>query len=105
MECEVYQTIDVPVLGVPPPPPDQLPEGTLQTIFIGLIKMIHVRNAVMRQDSLSVDIALYKPISRIGGPNYARVGEGFNLPAPKWPEVEAKYRELESKAKAEEAEE
>ena len=101
MECEVYQVIDIPVPNSTPADGSATPpfhSNILQTMFIGLIKMVHVRNAIMRPDSLSVDIERYKPILRIGGPNYARVLEGFNLTTPKWPEVEARYRELELEA-------
>ena len=58
------------------------------TLVLGLIKVIHVRNAVLTGDGVgTVDPAKLRAISRLGGTMYARVGEGFEIPRPPWKQV------------------
>lgn len=80
---QVYQLLDIP-------DPQQHPEGAkpqvLSTIVLGLVKLIHVRNAVLTPEG-TVDPALYKPLVRLGGNQYATLGDGFTIPRPRWEEV------------------
>lgn len=66
-------------------------EEVTNTLVLGLIKMIHVRNSVLDQDGL-VDPAKLKAVSRLGGSVYARVGEGFEIARPSWREMKEKIR-------------
>jgi hypothetical protein len=51
------------------------------------VKYVHVRNAVLRPDGLRANPAKLRPISRISGVTYARLGEGFDLKRPEWSDV------------------
>ena len=66
--------------------PDGPPGATLPsaTLVLGRVKYVHVRNAVLRSDGLSADPAKLRPISRISGMTYARLGEGFDVKRPEW---------------------
>ena len=57
------------------------------TLVLGRVRYVHVRNSVLQPDGLRADPAKLRPISRIGGPTYARLGEGFNLHKPEWSDV------------------
>lgn len=74
-------------------------------LVLGLIKLVHVRNDVLIKDDpppapgtqdrsskhLTVDAAKLRPISRMGGITYGRVGEGFQLPRPVWEKEKDAY--------------
>ena len=56
--------------------------------MLGLIKVIHIRNAVLTGDGVgTVDPAKLRAVSRLGGTMYARVGEGFEIARPPWQQV------------------
>jgi len=57
------------------------------TLVLGRVKDVHVRNSVLQPDGLRVDPAKLRPISRISGVTYARLGEGFDLKRPEWGDV------------------
>jgi len=78
MECELFQSQDIFPDGA------TLPSATL---VLGRVKYVHVRNAVLRSNGLSADPAKLRPISRISGMTYARLGEGFDLKRPEWSDV------------------
>ncbi len=61
-------------------PKTQLPKNTL---ILGSVKYIHVRNDVLDARG-NADIAKLKPVSRIGGINYALIKDVFPLPRPSW---------------------
>jgi hypothetical protein len=69
---------------------DIFPDGAKlpsATLVLGRVKYVHVRNAVLRSNGLSADPAKLRPISRISGMTYARLGEGFDLKRPEWSDV------------------
>jgi len=74
MECELLQAIDIL------DPKNHVPKNTL---ILGSIKYIHVRNDVLDARG-NADIAKLKPVSRIGGINYALIKDVFPLPRPSW---------------------
>jgi hypothetical protein len=51
------------------------------------VRYVHVRNSVLRPDGLRADPAKLRPVSRIRGATYARLGEGFDLKRPEWDNV------------------
>jgi len=78
MECELFQSQDI------------FPDGATvpsATLVLGRVKYVHVRNSVLRPDELRADPAKLRPISRISGVTYARLGEGFDLKRPEWSDV------------------
>jgi len=92
MECEVYQFIDIPS-----PESESSPLKIMRSLVIGLVKLIHVRNAVLTPSG-TVDPALLKPLVRLGGASYAKLGEGFDIPRLVWSEHEERVRDLQKKA-------
>lgn len=85
MECELYQS--VPLV----PPNKSNPTGYL---IIGIVKLLHVRNAVLDKNGQVVDPHKYRSVARMGDISYSRVGEGFRLPRPPWAEVEEEYKKM-----------
>ncbi|KAF9240009.1 hypothetical protein BU15DRAFT_46154, partial [Melanogaster broomeanus] len=79
MECELFQVIDIihPVTG-----------KAGSTMLLGHVKYIHVRNDMLT-DRGTVDMTLFKPLSRMGDVTYARVGDGL------WEQEKDKISELE----------
>ena len=53
------------------------------TLILGSVKYIHVRNDVLDARG-NADIAKLKPVSRIGGITYALTNDVFPLPRPSW---------------------
>ncbi|KAF9233619.1 hypothetical protein BU15DRAFT_79918 [Melanogaster broomeanus] len=84
MECELFQAIDIihPVTG-----------KAGSTMLLGHVKYIHVRNDMLT-DRGTVDMTLFKPLSRMGDVTYARVGDGFRLVRPVWEQEKDKVSEL-----------
>ncbi|KAF9236880.1 hypothetical protein BU15DRAFT_88937 [Melanogaster broomeanus] len=84
MECELFQVIDIihPVTG-----------KAGSTMLLGHVKYIHVRNDMLT-DRGTVDMTLFKPLSRMGDITYARVGDGFRLVRPVWEQEKDKVSEL-----------
>jgi len=78
LECELFQSQDI------------FPDGATApsaTLVLGRVKYVHVRNSVLRPDGLRADPAKLRPISRISGMTYARLGEGFDLKRPEWGDI------------------
>ncbi|BFZ65416.1 hypothetical protein YB2330_006582 [Saitoella coloradoensis] len=44
----------------------------------------HVREDALNSSKNIVDIKVLKPVSRLGGITYGRVGEGYEMPRPDW---------------------
>ena len=65
--------------------------------MFGLIKKIHVRNDILR-DNGTVDPAKLKPIGRLGDISYARLGDMFKIPRPSWKDVGESLTKLESES-------
>ncbi|TDL22503.1 hypothetical protein BD410DRAFT_814872 [Rickenella mellea] len=95
MECELHQIIDIPN-PTPPSVEDGSPPKIVQNIVIGLVKLIHVRNAVIKPTG-AIDPARLKPLLRLGGISYATLGEGFDIRRPRWSDHQNTIRELENK--------
>ena len=72
--------------------------GIANVIVIGLVKMFHIRNAVLSPEGL-VDPGRLDPLVRLGATGYARLGDGFSIPRPRWADYESKIEALEAKAK------
>lgn len=53
------------------------------TLVLGLIKQIHVRKGVLTEEDL-VDPAKLRPVARLGGATFSRLGEGFDIARPSW---------------------
>ncbi len=70
-------------------------EITTSLIF-GLIKEIHVRNAVLTEDQLTIDPNKLRPVARLGGSTYARLGEAFDLERPSWKALKEQIEHLRS---------
>lgn len=92
-------------------------ESLGSTLVLGLIRTVHVRNAVLAPPPpagahpissrpggpVTVDSAKLRAVSRLGGITFARVGEGFDIARPSWREVEGEVREMMKKAKEKES--
>ncbi|KXN85375.1 hypothetical protein AN958_11475 [Leucoagaricus sp. SymC.cos] len=87
MECELYSYQNIPDL------PSVAPTATL---VLGLIKRVHVREAFLGKDGLTLDPAELRPVARLGGVSYARMLEGFDLPKPSWKATKGVYEEIEN---------
>lgn len=59
------------------------------TLVLGLVRAVHVRAAVLAPGGESVDPARLRPVARLGGVAYARLGDVFDIPRPAWEEVPA----------------
>ncbi|PPQ79951.1 hypothetical protein CVT25_003023 [Psilocybe cyanescens] len=85
MECELYNFQDI---GLP---------GSVEhtvTVILGLIKKMHVREAVLNEDGITVDPAKLRPIARLGRTTYGRLLEGFDLPRLSWKAIRDEYPKL-----------
>ncbi|WP_343089475.1 hypothetical protein, partial [Methanocalculus natronophilus] len=57
-------------------------EGKITSeIFFGEVKRIHLASHL--GDALDVAVEKIKPVARLGGSNYAPLGEAFSLKRPK----------------------
>jgi len=78
LECDLFQSQDI------------FPDGATvpsATLVLGRVRYVHVRNSVLRPDGLRADPAKLRPVSRISGATYARLGEGFDLRRPEWGDI------------------
>jgi len=64
LECRHYMTLEV---------------SRERRLCIGQVVYLHVREGVVDPDSLRVDIEAYRPVARLYGNYYARLGEVFQL--------------------------
>ncbi|KAH9961373.1 hypothetical protein BC827DRAFT_1342240 [Russula dissimulans] len=87
LECELFQSQDIYPDGA------TVPSATL---VLGRVKYVHIRNSVLRPDGLRADPAKLRPISRISGVTYARLGEGFDLKRPEWSDIKSILEEQRS---------
>jgi len=95
LECELYHSLELKKPGSEDPA-----KGIL---IIGLIRLAHVRNDVLvnpEQPSntagsaprpLTVDPGKLKPILRMGGISYAKLGDAFEIPRPEWEDEKPAY--------------
>jgi len=90
LECELYDMQDIA------PPGTDVPTTTL---VFGLIKQIHVRNAVLSPDQQTVDPLKLRPIARLGGTSYSRIESTFELSRPSWKSLKEKIDKMMEEAK------
>ncbi|KAF8590999.1 hypothetical protein K439DRAFT_1381453 [Ramaria rubella] len=74
MECELFHLHDIT-----PPGSSQI-TGTL---VLGHVRMFHVRNSILNEKG-TVETAKLRPVSRLGGLTYGRIGDSFDLPRLSW---------------------
>jgi len=69
-DCERYQIIEI----------GDAPQG----LVIGKIDRVYVDDAIgrMTEDGLEVDALALNPLSRLGGDDYAQLGEALTIPRP-----------------------
>lgn len=65
------------------------------TLVFGLIKSIHVREAVLSEDKKTADPAKLRPVARLGGNTFVRLGEGFDVARPSWKALKDKILEMQ----------
>lgn len=63
-------------------PPDSTKVTT--TIALGLIKRIHIRKSVLREDGGEIDATKLRPVARLGSSTYSRLLNAFDLPRLAW---------------------
>ena len=66
---------------------DLAPPGTARvtgTLVLGLIRAVHVRAAVLAPGGETIDPARLRPIARLGGVAYSRLGDVFDIPRLTW---------------------
>ncbi|KAG8868167.1 hypothetical protein FRC20_003994 [Serendipita sp. 405] len=83
LECELYQSVPL----APPATPDE----PTSYLIIGLIKLIHVRNAVLDHTKRVVDPSKLRPVARMGDITYSTLGDSFRIPRPQWESVKGDY--------------
>ena len=71
MECEVYRTLEIG---------DGLSLGST-TLVVGRILLMHVAESVYDRGKIRIDAL--KPIARLAGSSYSKLGEVFDLARPK----------------------
>ncbi|KAF8530420.1 hypothetical protein BU17DRAFT_72941 [Hysterangium stoloniferum] len=74
MECELFHLHDLS------PPGSSNPTGTL---ILGHVRMFHVRKSVLSERGI-VKVSKLRPVSRLGGKMYGRIGDSFELPRLSW---------------------
>ncbi|KAI0689971.1 hypothetical protein BC835DRAFT_1366702 [Cytidiella melzeri] len=87
-ECELFKEFDI------------CPPGSSKvtnTHILGLIKHVHVRKAVLKDDERTVDPSKLRPVARLGGGSYARLGEAFDLERPSWKVWKDRVEEMHRK--------
>jgi flavin reductase (DIM6/NTAB) family NADH-FMN oxidoreductase RutF len=65
---------------------DLCPPGSLQmsgTLILGHVRIIHVRNSILNERG-TVDADKLRPVARLGGLTYGRLGDSFELPRVSW---------------------
>ncbi len=72
MECELLKTVEIGESG----------PGSAELV-VGRILAMHVREDVYSEGTILVEAL--RPVSRLGGPHYSRLGELFTLPRPTRP--------------------
>jgi flavin reductase (DIM6/NTAB) family NADH-FMN oxidoreductase RutF len=71
LECRHYLTLEV---------------SRERRLCIGQVVCLHVRNGIVDPDNLRVDIDAYRPVARLHGNYYARLGEVFQLVRQSYPD-------------------
>ncbi|KXN82961.1 hypothetical protein AN958_01996 [Leucoagaricus sp. SymC.cos] len=84
MECELLQTVDIVE-------PNSLKATT--TLVLGTVKLIHMRRDTLDPVRGLPDPGKLKPVMRLGGMTYAKLGDGFQVPLPAWENMKDEIRE------------
>ena len=63
-------------------------------MVLGLIKQVHVRNSVLTEDEQMADPAKLRPVARLAGGLYSRLGEGFDLERPSWKALKERIEQM-----------
>ena len=58
--------------------------------------MIHVRNSVLNEKGI-VDPGKLRPVARLGGLTYGRIGDSFELPRMSWKKEKDAVESLEER--------
>jgi flavin reductase (DIM6/NTAB) family NADH-FMN oxidoreductase RutF len=74
LECRHYMTLEV---------------SRERRLCIGQVVCLHVRDGMVDPDNLRVDIDAYRPVARLHGNYYARLGEVFQLVRQSYPDWKA----------------
>ncbi|EKM76468.1 hypothetical protein AGABI1DRAFT_115800 [Agaricus bisporus var. burnettii JB137-S8] len=85
MECELFQAIDIV---------DPKSLKATNTLILGYVKYIHMRKDTMDPTRGIPETGKLKPICRLGGVSYAKLGDGYQIPRPAWANV---FEELKEK--------
>ncbi|KAL5524160.1 hypothetical protein ACEPAG_8333 [Sanghuangporus baumii] len=96
-ECKLYHFLDITpthAVGSSSPSDSVSPPDATHSMVLGRIHRAHIRHSILSSDGLSVDAAALRPVSRLGGTSYARIGEGFDLDRPSWRKYEDIVRTL-----------
>jgi flavin reductase (DIM6/NTAB) family NADH-FMN oxidoreductase RutF len=90
MECELFQAHDFHSMH-----PARPSNSVTQSLVLGLIKLIHVRNSVLLKDDNPnhskapvVDPAKLMPIGRLGGATFGYLGGAYDIKRPVWKDIE-----------------
>ncbi|KAF9464994.1 hypothetical protein BDZ94DRAFT_1255052 [Collybia nuda] len=90
-ECELYSYQDITPLNS---------TNVTTTMILGLIKRVHIRKSVLREDGNQIDPAKLRPIARLGSTTYSRLLNAFDLPRLPWnATTQDEYSVLQEKAK------
>ncbi|KAI5477753.1 Flavin reductase-like, FMN-binding domain containing protein [Pseudohyphozyma bogoriensis] len=82
MECVLTHHHHIPSASNP---------GTIaSTVIIGEIKLFHVAEDIIDQDTLIVDTTKLAPVARLGGIRYGRITDMYELERPSWKKDEGK---------------
>ncbi|MEA2831952.1 MAG: hypothetical protein QOG66_154 [Methylobacteriaceae bacterium] len=74
LECRHYMTLEV---------------SRERRLCIGQVVCLHVRDGIVDPSNLRVDIEAYRPVARLHGNYYARLGEVFQLVRQSYPDWKA----------------
>lgn len=85
MECELFKTVDIVE-------PNSLKAKS--TLVLGLIKYIHMRKDTLDPARGIPDPGKLKVAVRLGSPNYATLGDVFQLPIPQWEKEKDEIKEI-----------
>ncbi|KAJ3802967.1 hypothetical protein GGU11DRAFT_763368 [Lentinula aff. detonsa] len=78
MECQLHFSHDILDLKT---------SDVTNSLVLGLIKQVHVKESVLAENGLVLDPAKLRPVARLGGNTYARLTDTFDVPRPAWEKI------------------
>jgi hypothetical protein len=63
------------------------------TLILGLVKYIHMRKDILDPVRGIPDTGKLKPVLRLGGVTFAKLGDGYQIPRPAWAKAVDEIRE------------